>query len=400
MMDVWKSLYGMVEVQILSAQPFESINTLSENGISLYCTQAIDDLTVNAQLYRKDLPKANKLLHKKGDRLKLVKKHGIYWRLKKLLKRPVLLAGMACVLMLISFLPTRIFFFRVEGNQSIPTRYLLEVAANCGISFGASRREVRSEKVKNALLEAIPQLQWAGINTSGCVATISVREREQEAEIQNIKTGVSSIVASKEGIIDACTATRGNLLCKVGQAVLPGEILISGYTDCGLSIRATQAQGEVYAVTKEEISAVAMAQYTQKDKILRTERKYAVIIGKNRINFYKGSGNLDGTCDKMYEERFLTLPGGFQLPVSLVTETWTYYAPEKGVLDENEVTSQLSDFSREYLLSQMIAGQILSKTEQTDYNDSAPRHTATYTCREMIGRVQEEEIILPNGKHD
>ena len=36
---------------------------------------------------------------------------------------------------------------------------------------------IRSEKVKNSLLQRIPQLQWAGINTDGCVAVISVREK-------------------------------------------------------------------------------------------------------------------------------------------------------------------------------------------------------------------------------
>lgn len=42
--------------------------------------------------------------------------------------------------------------------------------------------------MKNALLSAIPELQWAGVNTYGCRAVISVRERtlpERKPEPEN-----------------------------------------------------------------------------------------------------------------------------------------------------------------------------------------------------------------------
>ena len=92
-----------------------------------------------------------------------------------MLFRPVLLAGLGILFLLAMYLPSRVLFIRVEGNMQIPDRQILAAAEECGIRFGASRREVRSEKVKNALLSSVPQLQWAGVNTAGCVATISVR---------------------------------------------------------------------------------------------------------------------------------------------------------------------------------------------------------------------------------
>ena len=390
----------MVEVEILSAQPYESINILCQQGIELFQAELLDALTVKVRILRRDWSTVKKILSKRGDRIKIKKKHGIYWRGKRLLHRPILLTGIAMLLLLISYLPSRIFFFRIEGNQQIPQRYLLEVAAQCGLSFGASRREVRSERVKNALLEAIPQLQWAGVNTYGCVATISVRERQQAVEPERSSTGVSSIIAAKAGVITSCTATKGNLICKVGQAVKAGELLISGYTDCGLSIRATQAQGEVYAITRHDFSAIAMTQYEKKEKISHSVVKYSLIIGKNRINFYKDSGNLDVTCDKMYEETYITLPGGFRLPVSIVKETWTYYDCSTQFQETEEAEEQLSFFCAQYLTDHMIAGEILEKSERTEQVGEALRYTGAFTCREMIGRVQEEEIILPNGKHD
>ena len=65
--------------------------------------------------------------------------------------------------------------------------------------------------------------------------------------------GVGSIVASRDGVITSITTTKGTPLCKAGQAVKAGQILISGYTDCGISIRADPAEGEVFAETYREM---------------------------------------------------------------------------------------------------------------------------------------------------
>ena len=398
-MNMWQSFNGTVQVQIISADPPAAINTLNQSGVILYETEYVDDFTLLIQIRRQDYKNVKRIAAKRGEELSLKRKTGLYWTVKGLLKRPVLVIGMLFLLFAGTFLPTRIYFFQVEGNETIPDKMILEYAAQCGISFGASRREVRSEKMKNALLEAIPQLQWAGVNTSGCVATISVREREITEQTPQ-GTGVSSIVASRDGVILSCTVTRGNGLCKVGQAVKVGQVLISGYTDCGLSIKAEESQGEIYARTDWDLTAVTPDTCQSKAYVTGQKKKYALIIGKNRINFYKDSGISDATCDRMYEEKHLTLPGGFVLPVTLVTEVWTYYACTEETLLPEDASMQLSEFAKSYLNSQMIAGQILSGQENVTGSDGAISLQGQYACHEMIGRVQKEEIMRPYGKSD
>ena len=57
-------------------------------------------------------------------------------------------------------------------------RKILERAEYCGVHFGAKAGSVRSEQVKNRLLFEIPELRWAGVNTTGCTAVITVAERQ------------------------------------------------------------------------------------------------------------------------------------------------------------------------------------------------------------------------------
>lgn len=398
-MDFWHSINGMAQVEITGADTAGALSALNHAGIRIFETVSVDELTLLFQIRRQDLKKAGRITGRRGDSIRVVGKKGLYWTLRGLLHRPLLTLGVLCLLSLGMFLPTRIFFFRVEGNVTVPARLILESAARCGIAFGAERSEVRSEKMKNALLEALPQLQWAGINTSGCVATISVRERAEQEQLPP-EHSVSSIVAVRDGVILSSTVTRGNGICRPGQAVKAGEVLISGYTDCGISIRAEQAQGEVFASTERKLTVCTPDSCMKKVSVTRQEKKYSLIFGKKRINFYKGSGILDTTCDKMYEESYVTLPGGFQLPVALVTEVWTYHDCETVQLTREQSLEQMSEFASVYLKRHMIAGQILSARESEAERDGSYCLEGVYACQEMIGRVQKEEIMQPNGTHD
>lgn len=391
---MWRSLNGTVKIQITSADPAGVICSLYGNGIPVENVHYVDELTFQCQVQRQYTKRVIALVDRRSDQWKILSHKGIFWSIQRLINRPVLVAGVLIFILLTVFLPTRIYFFRVEGNTSVPDKYILELASEYGISFGAVRREIRSEQVKNALLHAVPQLEWVGINTAGCVATISVRERQVGEPAQPVR-GISSIVAIRDGVVQEVTVTGGSAACKVGQAVRAGQVLISGYTDCGLSIRAERAKGEIYATTNRQMMFILPENFVQRGHRVSQNQRFSIIIGKKRINFYQDSGNLDATCVKMYEENYVTLPGGFQLPIAIVTETWIDYesAAPAATMEENSRT--MSSLAQDYLRSQMVAGTILSKDESFSQQDGFLLLYGKYGCLEMIGQERSEEIITP-----
>ena len=398
-MDIFKSMAGMVEVELTSADPERSLMLAAQAGIHIYDIRRISNLSLKFRIHRADLRKMTQLTTKRGDSLGIMHHAGVYWTGKKLIKRPVLLGGLLTIALLALYLPSRIYFVQVEGNGSVPSRQILEAAEECGIRFGASRREVRSERIKNNLLAAIPELQWAGVNTKGCVAVISVREKTAGDKEESVPA-VSSIVAARDGIIVSCTAEQGELKCRAGQAVTEGEVLICGYTDCGLCIRATRSVGEIFAQTQQELAAITPAEYTVRASKSDVEKKYAIIIGKKRINFYKDSGILGISCDKMSTVNYMTLPGGFTLPVALVIEVWSSYECRTEPITEERAEKILQSFAQTCLNSQMVAGRILQKEEQVSLADSCYLLTGRYACLEMIGRERSEETLEYYGKID
>ena len=396
-MSVWQSLGGMRQVRLTSADPAGALHALQDAGITMLDLCMDDPLTWRFSVSRRDSEKARKLVEKRGEKYDVICSYGIIWTILALYRRPVLLLGMVGLLLLSFWVPSRVFFVQVQGNVSVPTRLIAEEAIACGISFGASRREVRSERVKNQLLTRLPQLQWAGVNTSGCVAVITVRERTS-TEISDAKGGVCSIVASRDGVIHEMTVLRGNGLCKPGQAVKAGQVLISGYTDCGIAIQAEHADGEILAHTIHSLTAVFPKQRQIRGRIQRTEEKYSVIIGKKQINFYKDSGISGNSCAKIYEQRYMTLPGGFLLPVCIVREQWIYYDSCSGW--EKDPAQFLTVFAEKYITHQSTVGKIEYAQKNITATAEAVWLNGTYGCLENIGVVRVEENLPNYGKSD
>ena len=398
-MDHFQSVSGMVCVELTGADTAGSLRRISQSGISLHRLQTVDELTVQFHIFRKDYGNLERLCAKYGDRIRLLTKEGIFWKLKMLLNRPVLIFCLLLLLVLMIWIPTRVFFVSVEGNGQIPAKLIVEAAAESGIGFGASRREVRSEKMKNLLLSKLPQLQWAGVNTYGCRAVITVRERAGETQAEATQTP-GSIVASRDGVISSCTVTEGTGLCAVGESVREGQVLISGVEDHGLLLRAVRAEGEVIAWTRHNLTAMTPSGGLKRGAIGSERTEFSLCIGKKRINFYKGSGICDASCVKMYSEYVLTLPGGYELPVVLIRETVTSYDLSETGADETAASAMLRKFAGTYLEEQMIAGKIEQRSETISVTEDVISMTGEYACTEMIGRRRQEQIGEDHGKTD
>lgn len=387
-----------VGIKIVSADVTGVIKKLSERGISLYDLQTDDELTARFFVVSSDYKSATDYLSKWGVETIVLEQQSdlVSSFFKK--GRLLFLAGLLLIFLLSVILSGRILFIQIEGNEKVPAQRIMEVASDCGIKFWSKGRQIRSEKMKNQLLEDIPELQWAGVNTSGCVAVIKVEEKESSAKPNETKGYVTSIVASSDGVVDSITVTSGNPMCRVGQAVKEGQTLISGYLDCGLVIKAQQASGEVFARTLHNITAVSPQKWVcRADSETKTVR-HSLKIGKKLINFDKGSGISPATCVKMYEERYLTLPGGFSLPVSWVTRTIVPYETEVSEIATSQCFCQQE--AEKYLLSQLVAGQILHSNVDYRQSGDCAVLSGQYLCSEMIGRTRIEQSVQGETNSD
>ena len=390
-MNMWHSLVGMYRIRILSPSIHEIVSAASDNNINLYQISFVDDLHADCSILRSDYNRLAVLVSKRGASVDLLSRQGAFWTVKCILCRPVLVIGLLLILLLDLYIPTKILFVKVEGNRNVPNELIIDVAEKYGIYFGSSRKNLRSEKIKNALIECIPELQWVGVNTSGCVATISVQEGANKSNTKSDNTP-SSIVANVDGVIQQLTVTSGTPLCKVGQAVKKGQKLVSGYTDLGLLIRLNDAEAEIIADTRRQSVAVHPLCYSVRAKILRVKRRYSLIFGKNIIKLYNGSGISDTTCVKMYHKKQLSLPGGFSMPLGIIEETLKYCTTQESQRTDSSELAWMEGYMLQHLKNQMIAGNIKHSEFSGNFTNGVYRLVGKFLCTEAIGNKHSEEI--------
>lgn len=397
-MSIFESITGMIKVEIKTASTYELLTAISRAGIPVFDLLVVDALTISIRIKRTDYKELKALLEKRNEEISIKQKTGTYWSLRNFCKRPLLIVGICILFFLTIFLPTRILFVRVEGNKCVPTQQILEEAERTGICFGTSRRSVRSERIKNTVLSYIPQLQWVGINTYGCVAVISVQERTP-ADVSSQLPNISSVVADWDGIIQSMVVTRGTPMCSVGQAVYKDQVLVSAYTDCGSVIKATRAEAEIIARTYRKIDAITPKEYIKKGKQRDTTRRYGIRIGKKLIKLYKDSGISGITCDKIYSEHPIKLPGGFYLPIALISEE-THKRDIKPITEDDESDYSWMHYQSEsYLVEQLTAAEIVSRSNMLQISDGVVRTSGQYVCCESIGVSRNEEIDIDGQRN-
>lgn len=378
-------------VTITSADIWHSLRKLNENNITVFRVQMKDELSASIEIRRRDLSLVSRLLKKRGDTVCTDALASSDFLVGFVKSRIVLVVSVLSLIILSLYLPSRVLFIQVQGNHRIPSKRILEAAEQCGIHFFTARRSIRSESVKNQLLSLIPELQWAGVNSLGCKANISVEEKSPDSASESGKFYVSHIIAGRDGIIRSANAAEGTLLCSEGQAVREGELLISGYTDCGFCIRASKAAGDIFAETNHSLTAVSSNQQLRKTSSKGTRHEISFILGKKRIKIWKDSGILDTSCDRIYKTYSVSLPGGNHLPLSVCIELYTPTAVTVDSVPDNDA-GFLEDAARDYLKSQMIAGIIEQESCTVSRLSDVFQFRGTYRAVEMIGRELVQKI--------
>ena len=92
----------------------------NEENISLRYLNYKEALTVEASINRRDYNRANTIAQSFGAQVQIIHKEGLYWSIKRIFNRPVLIFGLVILVCSVLYLPGRIFFVQVEGNQYIP----------------------------------------------------------------------------------------------------------------------------------------------------------------------------------------------------------------------------------------------------------------------------------------
>lgn len=383
-------LLGLSRLSITGASPEWCLQRLARQRVAFHVCGRPDAFTLEIWVLRREEARAQRLIESGGCTASVVERSGFSVVFGGLRKRPVLLALVFLSIAAAIIVPKFVFFYTVEGNESVPEAQILRELQELGVGFGTYGPSIKPQELKNQMLLRIPKLQWLTVQQSGMCACVVVRERPEKEEILDRRTP-TNVVASRAGVITRVQAEAGNCLCSPGQAVSGGELLVSAYTDFGFKTQVSAARAEIYAQTVRMAQCV-LPQTTQRKTTLAAPRYVlSVCIGRRRITL--GNGTQAGAnCEKQTKSMQISLPGGFSLPLGIEITRICEYDTREEELRETEAEERLLAAVQTAAKRDMIAGTIEDTSFRLNKGGGCFRLSVSLRCEEMIARIQPANL--------
>lgn len=378
-----RRIKGSLRYELCGVQPEALLNACAMEGLGFSELSIVDAYTLRLTVAESDRARFEALAPRCRCELRLLEESGGR-KDRRLLRRrlPLLLIALA---VLLTLLLSSLFIWEIElkGGEELSRGELLRALEECGVSPGVFWPALDADAVRARMLDKLPELAWMTVNVRGSRATVLLLPRSEKPEIYR-EDDAADIVAGGTGIILRMSVLSGKAVVQPGQAVLKGETLVTGLLDSLANApRAVRSRAEILAETCYEIMAVSPAQTAKTAGEGRTLRRFALCVGKTRVNFYGKAGKaLDG-YDKMIREDAWGIEGLFMLPVRFIREELRPYASAPGGSPSaEELQQRLYDG-----LAAQIDGEILSASFFVSEEEGRLCVTMRAVCRENIAKT-------------
>lgn len=207
--------------------------------------------TVQAAEYRSLCKIARRL----GLKMRIEKKHGIYFTLKRHRDKIGFAAGAIFAAAVVLFLNLFVWEINISGNKAVSSEEIMATLANSGLKTGTLRKAHDARKIEWNIMNDNKEIAWATVNIQGCCVNVVVSETRREAEMKYDDDKPVNIIAAKYGVIRKMDVFDGQGVVKVGDAVMKGDLLVSAtFEDRHGKLTLKHSRARVMAETDYEIT--------------------------------------------------------------------------------------------------------------------------------------------------
>lgn len=389
---------GYVSIRIIGAEPEKFINVLSEKNIPFWDLRREDELHYTLSLYQKYIKTAEKLSYETFCSCEILEFHGLRQWMQKAKMRPVLTFGLPLALLCSLLLQNVVLAVDVEGNEKLHREEIIHALEELGIGVGSPSWNIDQQLTKNQMLNLLPELSWIGVNRSGCKLHVLVTERSFP-KVKQQACPAANLIAARDGVLTDVIVTEGMKLCRPGDTVRKGQVLVSGFEDYGLILKGVCAEGEIYGQTWRSGTIVTPSSVKGKVYTGREWADYSLVIGRKRINLSGNSGISGASCDKMIDAAELQIPN-YSFPVRLEKTTFREYNIKELPLDPEAGEANLLSAWERLTASDMIAGKTESTETSFMASDGLYILRAESVCNEMLARLRPMDGVCEGEAHE
>ncbi len=240
---MWNSLAGYVMIQVEGTGLERFMNKALREGLEIWGVSRTGRNSISAYVSVESFYALHKLNRGLHCRIRILEKHGLPIALSRLRYRKIMAFGWIAVLAALLIASRFIWFLRIEGCDQVREEEIVATLAEMGVRPGIPRGDITTGGLGRAVMATDSRIAWAGAELYGVVLQVSIREAGDTPKV--LEHGApGSLYAAKDGVIRRITPLSGKALFNAGDAVLKGQMLITG--DLGNDI-AVEARGEAIA---------------------------------------------------------------------------------------------------------------------------------------------------------
>ena len=394
---------GMLTIRVRGAELERFLNLCAQQRIMLYRIRRTQMDELRAELTLRDFYRLACVRKRSRCRVRIVRRRGFPFVWNRLRHRHGLWLGFVLMGLLCWELSSRIWMIDLRLEQGVNGQAILQELETLHIGMGTKSRTIDAKDVKRHMMMQLDELKYFSVNIEGNVLTVQAAAAKSPPENQT-KQGIHDVIARKDGVIRKISVGRGTQLCKQGDAVVRGQVLVDalvrkqGELDAD---RLTDANAQVWADVRYYVTRKLPLEAVRKTETGRKRHRYALCFGKTRINLYRSSSLTEGICDRIITMKTVRINEHLVLPVSLCCETVIPYQTEPVLLRSETMQSWLEYGTKRSIQAQLQEGCLTSM--QADMNTEA--HAAVLRsvvwCYEQIAeRVESGTTELPESEEN
>ena len=219
---------GSVRILVEGKQPERFLNLCEKQKIEFQeiCFSEREGFT--AWIGAKDFFRLRGPKKKTQVHIRILKKRGVSFALKKGRNRKSFLTGILCAILILFFLHSRLWLIRIQGNELLSTQELLKSLRQEGVYPGMSASAADGAAIEALLRKDFPQITWVCAARKGVGLSITIREDDTDAGDDPVQTFPCDLVADATGTIVKIVTRSGYPRVKPGDLCQKGDILVLG----------------------------------------------------------------------------------------------------------------------------------------------------------------------------
>lgn len=269
-------LKGKIECICEGEKLIPSINQAVQMGIMIEDIDRLDEHRIRLSIPLSQFLPFYKLMRQAENRIRITKREGFPFLLKRIKKRKFFIGGFVLFFILILLFTSFIWNVKIEGTEKIPSKYVQALLKKEGVYPGQWKMRLPDrEEVQYRLLLQLPHASWVGYRVEGTRVVVTVVEKKEPQQDPDTAkdAGPVHLVATKNALIYDMKIERGYPLVEVNDVVQKGQTLVSGiYGDVegSKSRKIVGAKGKVWGEVWYESNVVIPLE--RKRKVYTGER--------------------------------------------------------------------------------------------------------------------------------